>query len=182
MNWNMPNESQVACISGGQLPIQCIFLLFSHIQSVSHLGEKRWSFRKIEVQAISIFLAGLQCAQEYGMTCSGIILPCSESIQEDKQKNLFFLVVGLPEAHIFCFILCHQCTEQLIYLRSLTAYIAQRYISAVRYTNVNGTVHPHLFYTSSFHYTINQFFLTLCKTFNTITQFSKIRKSLNLRF
>ena len=31
-----------------------------------------------------------------------------------------------------------QCTEQLISLRSLATQIAQRYISAVWYTNVNG--------------------------------------------
>ena len=114
----------------------------------------------------------------------GIILPCSESIREDKQKNLFFLVVGLPEGSYFLFY-----TMPLVYRTADTPALPHSlyspeniYISAVRYTNVNGTVHPHLFYTSSFHYTINQFFLTLCKTFNTITQFSKIRKSLNLRF
>ena len=39
-------------------------------------------------------------------------------------------------------LLCHSylCTEQLIPLRSLAAQIVQRYVSAVRYTNVNGIV------------------------------------------
>ena len=39
-------------------------------------------------------------------------------------------------------VLCHsdKCTEELISLGSLEAWIAQRYISAVRYTNLNGIV------------------------------------------
>ena len=44
--------------------------------------------------------------------------------------------------HLF-YILCRSglCTEQLISLRSLAAYIAQRCKSAIRYTNVNGIVY-----------------------------------------
>ena len=40
-------------------------------------------------------------------------------------------------------ILCHSylCTEQLIYLRSLSAQIPQGYIPAARYTTVNDIVH-----------------------------------------
>ena len=39
-------------------------------------------------------------------------------------------------------LLCYSdlCTEQLISLRSLAAKIAQRYISAIRYINVNDIV------------------------------------------
>ena len=43
-------------------------------------------------------------------------------------------------------VLCHSylCTDQLISLRSLAAKIAQRYISAVRYTNVNAIARAYI--------------------------------------
>ena len=43
------------------------------------------------------------------------------------------------------------CTEQLISLHSLATYIAKRYISAARYTNVNGVVEINMIYMKVFY-------------------------------